>query len=135
MYELDHGGPIGAFVGSCPVAVLSNMEKFGTRIIDLARGSHADLLRELKQWVSFMSTLRQGSRQRARHFTAAMTDGAVDASSIGRAGVLNAGLGPCHAWRLFPKDWFSRVGIATARRCTRCNNVLLQVCSRHPEDL
>lgn len=64
-------------------AMLSKLDRTGASSIELTHDSHADLLGELKQWSRITVTSHEGPWQRARHFTATLTDGATDASSIG----------------------------------------------------
>ena len=59
---------------------------------------------ELKKWLRITFNLHEGSWQRARRFTAALTDGATEASSIGWEGVANAGSGKFRAMATFPHE-------------------------------
>ena len=80
MYEFEHSDLSGSVVDM--FAVLSTLEKASTSRMNLTRDSHADLIGELKQWLHITSNLLEGRWQRDRNFTAARTDGAIEASSI-----------------------------------------------------
>lgn len=71
-------------------AGMSTLDKSDVSRIDLTTYSYADLLRELQQWTRITSISHEGPCQRARHFTASLTDGATEASSISWGGVVNA---------------------------------------------
>ena len=70
----------------------------GASRIDLTCDSHADLLGKLKQWLlRITSNSHEGPRERVRFFTAALTNGATEASSIGWERIANARHGPFRA--------------------------------------
>lgn len=79
------------------------------------------------------STSHEGPRQRARHFTAVLKDGATDASSIGWGGVVNAGFGPFRAGGVFPRELLSRY--VNSKEMYGLYLVLQQFCARHPRAL
>ena len=114
-------------------AVLSKLEKSGASRIDLARGSHADLVGEFQQWMSITSTSHEGSWQRARHFTASSTCGSTDASSIGWGGVVNASSGPFRAGGVSLQHWISRY--INSKEMYALYHVLWQFCTRLPDAL
>ena len=64
---------------------------------------------ELKKWLRITFNLHEGSWQRARRFTAALTDGATEASSIGWEGVTNPSSGQFRTGGTFPHEWISTV--------------------------
>ena len=82
-------------------SVLLKLEKSGARRIDLARDSHADLVREFQQWMRITSTSHEGPWQWAPHFIALFTCGSTDASFISWGGVVKAGSGPFRAGGVF----------------------------------
>ena len=88
----EHSDSSGSVVNM--FAVLSTLEKASTSRMNLTRDSHADLIGELKQWLHITSNLPEGRWQRDRNFTAARTDGVIEASSISCEGVVNAGSAP-----------------------------------------
>ena len=106
MYEFEHSDSSGSVVDM--FAVLSTLEKASTSRMNLTRDSHADLIGELKQWLHITSNLPEGRWQRDRNFTAARTDGVIEASSISCEGVVNAGSGPIRAGGTFPHETLSR---------------------------
>ena len=96
----------------------------GTSKIDLARDSHADLLGKVKQWLlRTESTSHEGPWQRGRCFTAALTDEATEASSIGWERIVNASPGPFRAADGFVHEWLSRQ-INNKEFCARLSEAL-----------
>ena len=89
-------------------STLAAVEKSGLSRIDLTLDASADLVGELKQWLGISSTSHEGPWQRARHFTAALTGGASDASSVGWGCVVTSFLGPFQAGGVFPQDWLNK---------------------------
>ena len=87
-------------------AVLARTEKSGDSRVQLTR--QAELRAELCQWLQLTTTTQQGPWQRARHFTAALTGGATDASSNAWGGVINTTTGPLLTDRDFPSEWSAR---------------------------
>lgn len=48
-------------------ATLSALDKAGARKVGLRRDADAELLDEIEQWLSLVSTSHEGPRQKARH--------------------------------------------------------------------
>lgn len=79
MHEHDGGHPSGIVVDT--LTVLLRLEKSGEHQIDLSKDEFVDLRGEFRQCVGISSTSHEEPWEKARHFTAALTDGATDASS------------------------------------------------------
>lgn len=63
-------------------AALVALETSGMPVIDLFKQSYADIVGEMPQWLGLTATSHEGPWQKARHFSAAITHGTSDASSI-----------------------------------------------------
>lgn len=114
-------------------AVLAALEKSGMSVVYLERPSNADLVGELKQWLGLTATSQEGPWQRARHFSASITKGSSDASSVAWGGVVNTATGPFPAGGVFPPEWLSKH--INQKEMYALYHLLLQFCTRHPDVL
>ena len=114
-------------------AVIADLEKSGLCTVDLTQDSRADLLGELRQWLSITATSQEGPWQRARHFSAALTKGSSDASSVAWGGVVNTASGTFPAGGVFPPDWLAKH--INQKEMYGLYHLLRQFCSRHPDVL
>ena len=79
-------------------STLAALEKSGLSRIDLTSEARGDLA----------STSHEGPWQRARHFTAALTEEASDASSVEWGGFVMSFGNPFKAGGVFPLDWLNK---------------------------
>lgn len=112
---------------------ITALDKSGVSGVDLSRDRYADLRGELLHWLSIASTTHEGPWQRARHFKAALTGGASDASSVGWGGIVYAADGPFRAGAVFPPDWLTKH--INQKEMYALYHMLRQYCERHPEAL
>lgn len=114
-------------------AALAALERSTLRSVDLTKDSSADLVGEMRKWLDITATTHEGPWQLARHFTAALTKGASDASSLAWGGVLYAATDPFEAGGMFPPEWMS--SHINLKEMYALYHVLLQFCQRHPDRL
>ena len=114
-------------------STLAALEKSGLSRIDLTSEARGDLVGELRQWKGLASTSHEGPWQRARHFMAALTEGASDASSVGWGGVVMSFGDPFKAGGVFPHDWLNKH--INKNEMYAIYHLLRQVCTRRPEAL
>lgn len=112
---------------------LAALERSHRRAVDLSLDPSADLVGEMRQWLRITATTHEGPWQLARHFTAAITNGASDASSLAWGGVLYAAADPFEAGGVFPPEWLSKH--INQKEMYALYHLLLQFCQRHPDRL
>lgn len=71
-------------------AALAAFQWSTQRVVDLSLDSSADLVGEFQQWLRNTAITHEGPWQLARHFAAAVTKGASNASSLTSGGVMYA---------------------------------------------
>eukprot|EP00752_Nemacystus_decipiens_P013894 g12334.t1 len=106
----------GSLYTQAMFAALAMLEKTTQRVVDLSLDSSANLVGELKQWLSISAITREGPWQLAQHFTAALTKGASDASSVAWGGVVYTAGDPFEARGVFPAKWLAKHIISTTRK-------------------
>ena len=114
------------------IAMVADLDKSGLCSVDLTHDSSADLVGELKQWLSITATSQEGPWQRARHFAAAQTKGLSDASPVALGGVVNTTSGAFPAGGVFPPDRLSKH--INQKMYALCH-LLRQFCTRYPDVL
>lgn len=114
-------------------AASAALERSGDSTVDLSRASNAGLVAEFKQWLALTATSQEGPWQRARHFSASLTKGSSDASSVAWGGVVNTTSGPFPAGGVFPASWLSRH--INQKEMYALYHLLRQFCTRHPDVL
>ncbi|CAB1114975.1 unnamed protein product [Ectocarpus sp. CCAP 1310/34] len=108
-------------------------DESGVSGVHLRRDKDADLRGELRHWLGVASTTHEGPWQRARHFKAALTGGAPDASSVGGGGIVYVEDGPFRAGVVFPPDRLSKH--INQKEMYALYHMLRQYCERHPNAL
>ena len=113
---------------------IASFEKGGPRVALLDRDEYADLRAEFQQWLSLTTTSHEGLWQRARHYTASITNGASDASSIAWGGIVNTvSLPSFRAGGVFPSEWLPKH--INKKEMYALHELLRLFCVRYPEVL
>lgn len=112
-------------------ATFAVLEKNTRGAVDLSLDSSADLVGEMNKWVDISSTSHEGPWQLAQHFSAAITSGASDASSVAWGCVVYTAGDPFEAGGVFPSEWLPKH--INQKETYASYNLLLQFCQRYPD--
>lgn len=118
----------------CMFSQLARKSARGDRDSNRVRfDANPELAGEFHQWLELEPKTHQGPWFKARHFTAALTVGATDASSNAFGGVIRMPHGLFEAGGDFPSDWLPRH--INAKEMFALHEVLEQFCTIHPDAL
>ncbi len=113
-------------------AMVAKLEKSGAPDVDLAARYSADLVGELRHWLSLSATTHEGPWKLAQNFAAKPTLGASDASSLAWGGVVYA-REEFRAGGVFPPERMAKH--INFKEMYALHHLLLQFCVAHPEVL
>lgn len=73
--------------------MIAKLEKSGRSTVVHTHDSRMDVLGKLMQWLGIVATSQEGPWTRERHYSAALTNGSSDASSVAWGGVVKTTTG------------------------------------------